>query len=48
MLEKRTLFDTIFSDMLSQGHRPGFVYLRECYDRTIEEKDRAVNKDPQI
>ena len=47
MLEKKTLFDTIFSDILSQQHKYGFVLLLECYANNIVEKDKAVNKDFQ-
>ncbi len=46
MLEKRTLFDTMFSDMLGQNNFNGFVYLVECYNTYQAEKDKAVNKDP--
>ena len=45
LLEKKTLFDTIFSEILSQPKRFGFVYLLECYSSNLAEKDKAVNKD---
>jgi hypothetical protein len=45
MLEKRTLFDTIFSDLLAQPNIQGFSYLVECYNNYLNEKDKAVNKD---
>lgn len=48
MLEKKTLFDTIFSDILAQPQRHGFVYLQECFLNIITEKDKAVNKDSKI
>ena len=48
MLEKKTLFDTIFSDMLAQPGTAGYAYLLECYTCYLEEKDKAVNKEPQI
>lgn len=48
MTEKKTLFDTIFSDMLQQPQRYGFSYLFECYGRALSEKDKGVNKDPKI
>ena len=31
MLEKKTLFDIIFSDVLSQPQRYGYSYLLECF-----------------
>jgi len=46
MLEKKTLFDTIFSDMLAQPGTAGYEYLLECFANYLEEKDKAVNKDP--
>jgi hypothetical protein len=45
MLEKKTLFDTIFSDLLAQNNIQGFNYLQECYQSFLTEKDKAVNKD---
>ena len=48
MLEKKTLFDTIFSEVLSQPGRIGFTYLLDCFTNTIGEKDKGVNKDPKI
>ncbi len=45
MLEKKTLFDTIFSDLLSQPGKYGFNLLLECYASNMAEKDKAVNKD---
>jgi hypothetical protein len=32
MLEKKTLFDTIFSDMLAQPGTAGYEYLLECFN----------------
>jgi len=48
MLQKKTLFDTIFYEHLAQGNRAGFVYLLECFGTYNSEKDKAVNKDPKI
>ena len=47
LLERKTLFDTIFSEILSQPKRYGFIYLLECFSSNIAEKDKAVNKDFQ-
>ncbi len=46
MLERKTLFDTIFSDMLAQPNTQGYAYLLECYTNYLDEKDKAVNKEP--
>lgn len=43
----KTLFDTIFSEILAQPQRFGYVYLLECYGNNFAEKDKAVNKDFQ-
>ncbi len=48
MLEKKTLFDTIFSDMLAEPGTAGYVYLLECFTSYLEQKDKAVNNHPQI
>ena len=48
MLEKKTLFDTIFSDILATPNMHGFAYLLECYQNYLAEKDKAVNKDAKI
>ena len=48
MLERKTLFDTIFSDMLAQPNTQGYAYLLECFTNYLDEKDKAVNKEPQI
>jgi len=45
MLEKKTLFDTIFSDILSQQNKYGFALLLDCYSNNILEMDKVVNKD---
>jgi len=45
MLERRTLFDTIFSDMLAQPNTQGYVYLLECFINCNEEIDKAFNKE---
>jgi len=47
LLEKKTLFDSIFSEILSQPGRHGFAYLQECYCSNLVEKDKAVNRDFQ-
>ena len=48
VLDKRTLFDTIFSDMLATSQRHGLVYLLECHRSIQAEREKAVNKDAKL
>ena len=45
MMERRTLFDTIFSDMLALPKTEGYIYLLECFLNCNEEIEKAFNKD---
>ena len=44
-MEKKTLFDTVFSEILAKPQTFGFNYLVECYSNNLAEKDKVVNKD---
>jgi hypothetical protein len=43
LTEKKTLFDTILSEMLNRGN--GYIYLMECFSTFEMEKGKVINKD---